>query len=270
MAWRVPVFRSVECRGMVVFPPGSLSFVCLFPSEISIFQPRRLASRCTRRRSSFGFTLEIHGANQTSAQLAIGQKCPICWPVEVIHPMRFAYPYELTAQPEGGFAVTFPDIPEAITQGETEEEAAAMAEDALVTALSFYTDDAKPLPLPSPPRGRRVAHVPPLVAAKLVLHDTMLADGVSNVDLARRLRVDEKVARRLRDPLFKSRIDRVDKALRTLGKRIEISIREAADTERDAAVPESSQVDRGGDNIVPFQKRINDKQQAARRQKMQA
>src|SRR5712691_6944995 len=134
--------------------------------------------------------------------------------------MRYAYPYDLLRQPEGGFTVTFPDVPEAITQGETEEEAAAMAEDALATALSFYTDDAKPLPHPSPPRGLRVAHVLPLVAAKLILHDVMLTSGVSNVDLARRLGIDEKIVRRLRDPLHRSRIDRVDKALRALGKRI--------------------------------------------------
>ena len=150
--------------------------------------------------------------------------------------MRFAYPYELTAQPEGGFTVTFPDIPEAITQGETEEEAAAMAEDALVTALSFYTDNAKPLPHPSPARARRVALVPPLVAAKLVLHDAMVAAGVSNVDLARRLGVDEKVVRRLRDPLRTSRIDRVDKALRCLGKRIEITVSGVAPADRGTAV----------------------------------
>src|SRR5712672_1818182 len=103
--------------------------------------------------------------------------------------MRYAYPYELAAQPEGGFTVTFPDLPEAITQGEDEDEdeAAAMAEDALVTALSFYTDNAERLPRPSATRGRPVAYVPPLVAAKLALHDAMLAAGVSNVALARRL-----------------------------------------------------------------------------------
>jgi antitoxin HicB len=156
--------------------------------------------------------------------------------------MRFAYPYELTAQPEGGFTVTFPDVPEAITQGETEEEAAEMAEDALVTALSFYTDDAQPLPDPSPAAGRKIAHVPPLVAAKLMLHDAMITGGVSNVDLARRLGVDEKIVRRLRDPLYKSRIDRVDKALRALGKRIEVTVRETAETELSAAVPEPSQI----------------------------
>jgi antitoxin HicB len=111
--------------------------------------------------------------------------------------MHYAYPFELLAQPEGGFTVTFPDVPEAITQGDTEDDAAAMAEDALVTALSFYTDSAELLPRPSPANGRPLAYVPPLVAAKLALHDAMLAAGVSNVALARRLGTDEKTVRRL-------------------------------------------------------------------------
>jgi antitoxin HicB len=163
--------------------------------------------------------------------------------------MRYAYPYELSAQPEGGFTVTFPDVPEAITQGETEAEAAAMAEDALVTALSFYADDAEPLPYPSPAHGRRLAYVPPLVAAKLALHDAMLAAGVSNVLLARRLGADEKIVRRLRDPLHKSRIDQVGEALRSLGKVIEVVVREA-DAEQGAASPEPGSPDRPRDNSV--------------------
>src|SRR5713226_3540020 len=138
--------------------------------------------------------------------------------------MRYAYPYELLPQPERGFTVIFPDVPEAITQGETEEEAVAMAEDALVTALSFYTDKAERLPHPSPAHGRPLAFVPPLVAAKLALHDAMLAAGVSNVALARRLGTDEKTVRRLRDPLHQSRINQVDAALRVLGKRMGIVI----------------------------------------------
>ena len=138
--------------------------------------------------------------------------------------MRYAYPYELLRQPEGGFTVIFPDVPEAITQGETAEEAAAMAADALVTALSFYTDNAERLPHPSPAHGRPLAFVPPLVAAKLALHDAMFAAGVSNVALARRLGTDEKMVRRLRDPLHQSRINQVDAALRLLGKRLGIVI----------------------------------------------
>ena len=141
--------------------------------------------------------------------------------------MRYAYPYELLPQPEGGFTVTFSDVPEAITQGDSEGEAAAMAEDALVTALSFYTDKAEPLPRPSTADGRPLAHVPPLVAAKLALHDAMIAAGVSNVALARQLGTDEKTVRRLRDPLHQSRINQVDAALRVLGKRMGIVIEAA-------------------------------------------
>ncbi|HXC88848.1 MAG TPA: type II toxin-antitoxin system HicB family antitoxin, partial [Stellaceae bacterium] len=97
----------------------------------------------------------------------------------------------------------------------------------LVTALSFYTDRAEPLPRPSPPHGRPLAYLPALIAAKLALHDAMLATGVSNVALARQLGADEKAVRRLRDPLHQSRINQVDAALRALGKRIGIVVEAA-------------------------------------------
>jgi antitoxin HicB len=146
--------------------------------------------------------------------------------------MRYAYPYELLPQPAGGFTVFFPDVPEAITQGDTEREAAAMGENALVTALSFYTDHAERLPRPSPAHGRPLAYVPPLVAAKLALHDSMLAAGVSNVTLARQLGKDVKTVRRLRDPLHQSRINQVDAALRVLGKRMGVVIDAAENVSR--------------------------------------
>jgi len=142
--------------------------------------------------------------------------------------MRYAYPYELESQPEGGFTVIFPDVPEAITEGDTEAEAHARAEDALVTALSFYTDEARPLPVPSPAHGRLLALVPALGAAKLALHEAMLAQGISNVELGRRLGLDEKQVRRLRDPLHRSHIGQVEAALRNLGKRLDIGVRDAA------------------------------------------
>jgi antitoxin HicB len=142
--------------------------------------------------------------------------------------MRYAYPYVAEPQPEGGWTVTFPDVPEAVTQGDTDEEVAAMAEDALVTALSFYTDDCKPLPRPSAVHNRPVAIVPPLVAAKLALHDAMLAAGMSNVVLGRRLDLEDKAVRRLRDPLHRSHIGAVEAALRVLGKRLVVDVANAA------------------------------------------
>ena len=57
----------------------------------------------------------------------------------------FDYPVVLEPQPEGGFVVTFPDVPEAITQGEDEDEALLYAIDALETALSMFVETRRPL-----------------------------------------------------------------------------------------------------------------------------
>jgi len=56
----------------------------------------------------------------------------------------------------------------------------------------------------------------------------MLAEGVTNAALARRLSCDEKAVRRLRDVLHRSKIEQIEAALAALGKRIEISVRQAA------------------------------------------
>jgi len=141
--------------------------------------------------------------------------------------MRYAYPANLEWEPgRSAVTVTFDDLPGA-TFGATEAEALARAEDLLETALSFYTDDSLPAPRPTPAKGRPVVHTRPLVAAKMALHDAMLAAGISNVELARRLGLDEKAVRRLRDPLHRSHIGKIEAALRLLGKRLEVRVLEA-------------------------------------------
>jgi antitoxin HicB len=72
------------------------------------------------------------------------------------------YPVNIEPVDEGVFFVSFPDVPEALTQGGTYEEALAMAVDALATALEFYTDDNRPVPLPSLPKpGQPVIEIKP-------------------------------------------------------------------------------------------------------------
>jgi antitoxin HicB len=137
--------------------------------------------------------------------------------------MRFAYPIDI-GEERDGVTVTCPDVPEMVTAGATRAEALAHAPDALVSALSFYVDENRPLPRPSPARGRAVIAVPALEAAKLALHDAMLAAKISNVELARQLGLDEKIVRRLRDPLHRSRIEAVEAALQALGRRLEVSV----------------------------------------------
>ena len=83
-----------------------------------------------------------------------------------------------------------------------------MPPDCVVTALSFHVDEGKALPRPSAPHGRPVATIPLLEAAKLALHEAMLAARVSNVELGRRLNMDETAVRRLRGPPRRSHIGR--------------------------------------------------------------
>ena len=67
------------------------------------------------------------------------------------------YPAQFEPASEGGYVVTFRDIPEAITQGDTEAEALVMAEDVLVSAMEFYFEDRRAVPSPSAARpGERL------------------------------------------------------------------------------------------------------------------
>lgn len=141
--------------------------------------------------------------------------------------MRYAYPYVATPE-KIGFSIHFPDVPEAHSASETAAELDGMATDCLVTALSFYVEDGQPLPRPSPARGRRVAYVPTLEAAKLALHARKLELGLSDAALATRLGLDQKSVSRLLDPLHRSHIRFVDAALVTLGRRLEVAVREIA------------------------------------------
>ena len=58
----------------------------------------------------------------------------------------FKVPLVLTPQPEGGYTVTSPVLPELVTEGDTLEEALANVGDAVKAALEIYEDLGKPLP----------------------------------------------------------------------------------------------------------------------------
>ena len=58
----------------------------------------------------------------------------------------FKVPLVLTAQPEGGYTVTSPTLPELVTEGETPEQALENVRDALVAVLEIYEDLWKPFP----------------------------------------------------------------------------------------------------------------------------
>jgi len=135
------------------------------------------------------------------------------------------YPARLKPQAEGGYVVTFPDIPEAITQGEDVEDALKHAADALESALEFYFEARRPVPPPSKPkRGQKLVELPLSVAAKVLLLNEMLRQKVRPAALARRLGTTPQDVNRLTNIRHASKIDGVDNALRALGKRLEVNV----------------------------------------------
>jgi antitoxin HicB len=134
------------------------------------------------------------------------------------------YPVILTPAEESGFIVTFPDVPEAITQGEDEEEALLYAVDALETALSLYIDKRLALPMPSDPQGRQTVRPSALESAKLGLYQAMTEQGIRKAELARRLGWHLPQVDRLFDLSHASRLDQIEAAARALGRTIEVRV----------------------------------------------
>lgn len=141
----------------------------------------------------------------------------------------YAYRAKFERGARGGIVVSFPDVPEAITQGRDVEDARDMAEEALGLALLTYLQREKPLPRPRA-KGRSLVEVvvAPDVAAKLAVLEAFRDSGVSKADLARRIGKDEKEIRRILDPKHPTKLPALTAALRALGKRLVVGVAEAA------------------------------------------
>lgn len=143
--------------------------------------------------------------------------------------MRYAYPALVETDEAGFVLVTFPDVPEAGADGESLDEALAEAADALGAALAGYVHADRDLPEPSAPeRGQYMVPVRPHVAAALALRAAMRAQGITNVELARRLGVDERVARRLVNPDYPSKLEKMAAALEAVGRDLVVEDQEHA------------------------------------------
>jgi antitoxin HicB len=68
--------------------------------------------------------------------------------------MLYRVPLVFTPQPEGGYTVTSPVLPELLTEGDTLEDAHANVRDAFEAVVELYTEQGRPLPavisLPAP------------------------------------------------------------------------------------------------------------------------
>lgn len=130
---------------------------------------------------------------------------------------------------EGGWFASFPQIPEALTCGDTREEALKMAEDALVTALDFYFEDERAIPVADALKaGDDYVLLPASVTAKVLLLNAMLKSETSQAELARKLNTRPQEVTRIVKLGHATKIDTIEDALSALGWRLELTLVKSA------------------------------------------
>lgn len=150
--------------------------------------------------------------------------------------MNLLYPASFEPQPEGGFTVLFRDIPEAITEGATLDEALLHAQEVLSLCLRGRIEDGQPIPLPSivkdkpaktATKGARihknVHRVAPDAQAQSAVLLRLARAGRPLSELARALDTSWAAAQRLEDPHHWPSLKQLDRAARVLGRRLVLS-----------------------------------------------
>jgi antitoxin HicB len=160
--------------------------------------------------------------------------------------------YSVSIEPDdnGTFLVTCSTLPEVTTFGENEEDAVGRAADAIEEALAARMVRGEEIPVPSrlsdrqtvaigPRRkvrlnlarsnsNQRTVSLPPPTTAKLELYRAARTAGMTRAELGRRLGWRAAQVDRLFDLRHRSQIEQIDQALRTMGKRLDISVEDAA------------------------------------------
>lgn len=134
--------------------------------------------------------------------------------------MKISYNAILDPQPEGGFVVTFPDLPDAITEGDSEEESLYNASEVLTLTLDGRMEEGEDIPDALYQGGYAVYPAPTCQAALLV---RMSRRNRPLSDVARALHTSWAAAQRLENPHHATNIRQLEKAASVFGKRLVLS-----------------------------------------------
>lgn len=138
---------------------------------------------------------------------------------------HFNYPVDLLVE-DDGVTVTFPDIPECITCGDTVEEALFHAIDALETVLfEMYIEEDRMLPIPSElKKDQHSVTLNMQCCLKLHLYQTMKLKNVKLSYLAKEMNMPWNNAKRMLNRRYNAKMDKYETALQVLGAKPEVTL----------------------------------------------
>ena len=138
--------------------------------------------------------------------------------------MNLLYPANFKPQPGGGYSVLFAGLPEAITEGDTFDEAMLHAQEVLSLSLRGRIEDGQAIPLPSAAKGKHVRLVAPDALAQSAVLLRLARGDRPLSDLARAMETSWAAAQRLEDPHHWPSLKQLDRAAKVLGKRLVLSL----------------------------------------------
>jgi antitoxin HicB len=138
----------------------------------------------------------------------------------------FLYPAIFTPDTQqGGFVVTFPDVPEAITQGDDVPEALHQAADCLEEAIAGRIRRREPIPEASAVGPDQYSiSLPVSTAVKAALYLALQHAKMTQSELAERLRCDDQAVSHLLDPRCTTKISHLESALGALGYQLALGV----------------------------------------------
>ena len=132
------------------------------------------------------------------------------------------------ARKAGDFVVGVRDLPEVVTSGSNQEEALALAADAIEVAVTGRMEDDMDLPEPSARRkGEHAIALPARLAAKAAIYRAFKASGLRKTELSSRMSRNEVEVRRILNPRHGTKLDQLEEAARALGGRLDVSFEAA-------------------------------------------
>ena len=137
--------------------------------------------------------------------------------------MKIEYPAKIEKEADGIFFVSFSDIEEAITQGETMEEALFNASEVLTLTMEYRLDEEQKIPEPSQTTGCNIYLISPSAKVQAALLVRKAREGRSLADLARTLETSWPSVKRLENPHNSPTLKMIDRTATALGKRLILS-----------------------------------------------
>ena len=148
--------------------------------------------------------------------------------------MTYLYPAKFQPDEAGRWVVSFPDLPEALTDGADLVEALRDAPDCLSEALASRIVDGEDIPAPSVLIDDHLSifliSPDPTIALKAALYMRLRESDWTLADLARSLDIDWHQAARLIDPKRPSKLKTLQDALAALGRTIIVAISDGGDS----------------------------------------